>query len=74
MSSNEVNSTKNKIPLLYYKDFYEWPQHWMGFKEDIVIGNNILQEFIPFIEFLVNKKLAKSTIKKIHVRFMCSWL
>jgi hypothetical protein len=33
----------------------------MGFKEDIEVGNKILQEFIPFIEYLVVKKLARST-------------
>jgi hypothetical protein len=36
----------------------------MGFKEDIDLGNTILQEFVPFIEHLVNKNLARSTIKK----------
>jgi hypothetical protein len=64
MPIDKTGSSINKIPVLYYKDFYEWPQHWMGFKEDIDLGNRILLEFIPFIEFLVDKKLARSTIKK----------
>lgn len=64
MQIDKTGPSNNKIPLFYFKDFYEWPQHWMGFKEDIDLGNRILLEFIPFVEFLVNKKLARSTIKK----------
>ena len=59
-----TENRKIALPLIYYKDFYDWPKHWMGFKEDIDVGGKILQEFIPFIEFLVDKKLARSTIKK----------
>ena len=59
-----VESRKNNLPLIYYKDFYDWPKHWMGFEEDIDVGGKIIQEFIPFIEFLVEKQLARSTIKK----------
>ena len=64
MQLKETVSSINKIPLLYAKDFYEWPEHWMGFEKDIDFGKKILQEFIPFIEFLTQKSLAKSTIKK----------
>jgi len=59
-----MNSTDNQIPLLYFKDFYTWPRNWMGFEIDIEVGNKILQEFIPFIEYLAKKNLAISTIKK----------
>lgn len=59
-----TESHKTDLPLIYYKDFYEWPKHWMGFKEDIDVGNKLLHEFIPFIQYLVEKKLARGTIKK----------
>ncbi len=58
-------TTKTDLPLIYHKDFYEWPKQWMGVKEDVDVGTRILQEFIPFIEHLVDKKLARSTIKNI---------
>jgi len=64
MNQNKVDKSLENIPLQYFKDFYDWPRHWMGFKEDLDLGNSILQEFVPFVEYLVNKKLARSTIKK----------
>ena len=58
-----MNLLKNKIPLLYSKDFYEWPEAWMGFDEDIVTGENILKGIIPFIENLAEQGLSQKTIK-----------
>ncbi len=55
---------QSKTPLLYNKDFYEWSRSWMGFEKDIEVGDKIIQEFVPFIESLVQKNLARSTIKK----------
>jgi len=64
MQSSEQVSSVSKIPLLYFKDFYNWPRDWMGFEADLEVGSRILTEFIPFIEFIVKKGLARSTIKK----------
>jgi hypothetical protein len=62
--SNGQGLYVNATPLLYFKDFYNWPRDWMEFETDLEVGNGILQEFIPFIEHLVQKGLSKSTIKK----------
>ena len=64
MQPKESIGTFNPTPLLYYKDFYAWSESWMGEEKDRAIGDAILQEYIPFIESLVQQGLAKSTIKK----------
>lgn len=52
------------LPTHYYKNFYEWPKQWIGFGEDLNVGNRIIKEYLPFIEHLVGRQLARSTIKK----------
>jgi hypothetical protein len=42
----------------------EWPNDWMGIKEDLEIGRGLLALFIPFIQHLIDEGLAKITIKK----------
>jgi hypothetical protein len=42
----------------------EWPNDWMGIKEDLEIGRGLLALFIPFIQHLIDEGLAKKTIKK----------
>jgi hypothetical protein len=32
---------KDSMPIQYCKDFYKWPDSWMGFDEDIETGENI---------------------------------
>lgn len=50
-------------PLAYSKDFYEWPDSWMGFDEDLTTGKYILDGFLPFVKFLIEQGFAKRTIK-----------
>lgn len=64
MRIEKTDSSIDKMPLLYSKDFYEWPQYWMGFEKDLDVGNKILQEFIPFIGFLAQRNVARSTMRK----------
>jgi len=45
MNQNKVDKSLENIPLQYFKDFYDWPRHWMGFKEDLDLGNSILLTF-----------------------------
>jgi hypothetical protein len=70
MESKESIGPFNPTPLLYYKDFYTWSESWMGEEKDRAIGDAILQEYVPFIESLVQQGLAKSTIKK-HMLNLC---
>ncbi len=49
----------------YCKSIEEWPDSWKYNKTDVTTGENILHSaFIPFIGFLISKKLTKKTIKK----------
>lgn len=50
-------------PLIYSKDFYDWPDRWMGFDEDLTTGKTILKGFLPFIKFLIEREFSKRTIK-----------
>ena len=63
MRAGKITSAIDKTPLLYSKDFYEWPDSWMGFDEDLVTGKIILQAFTPFIKHLVEEGFAKKTIR-----------
>ena len=47
-----------------YSDFNEWPMRWMGMKEDVKYGQDILQVMKPFIESLIANGLSTKTIKK----------
>ena len=49
----------------YCKDIDEWPDSWQYDKHDIVTGEKILHStFIPFLDFIISRKLTKITIKK----------
>ena len=52
MQLNETVPSVNKTPLLYFKDFYDSPKHWIGFEKDFEVGNRILKEFIPYVQKL----------------------
>lgn len=58
-----IGSLTDKRPLIYSKDFYEWPHSWMGFDKDIATGEAILQGILPFVAYLIERGLAKRTIK-----------
>ena len=45
-------------------DFKEWPKRWMGFPEDILFGENLIDIFRPFIEDLIDSKYTVKTIKR----------
>ncbi len=63
MHLEKIASEIDKIPLLYSKDFYEWPEAWMGFDEDLITGASILKGFTLFIKNLVDEGISKRTIK-----------
>jgi hypothetical protein len=57
-----VNSSAVEI---YCKDIEKWPESWKIVKQDIKCGNEIVESvFIAFIEFIIDKGLARKTIKK----------
>lgn len=47
-------------------DFYDWPMRWYGVKEDIRVGEQVLECFEPFVAELLGSKLADKT-KKRHL-------
>ena len=55
-------SSSDQLPIQYSKGFYEWPDSWMGFDEDLITGKVILKGFVPFIKSLAEEGLAKKTI------------
>jgi len=52
----------DQTPTQYSKGFYEWPDSWMGFDEDLVTGKKMLAGFIPFIKELAENALSRRTI------------
>jgi hypothetical protein len=48
----------------YCKDIADWPSQWQGSKEDLECGQKILNQMIPFASSLIEKNLARGTIKK----------
>lgn len=64
MSIKKRISNAYEKPTDYFKDFYEWPQIWQVIAEDLVIGENLLEMFKPFIEMLIAEGLSVKTVKK----------
>lgn len=50
----------------YVNDFQDWPRRWMGIPEDLLVGQQILDGFRPFLQHLIHSGLAPKTIRK-HV-------
>ena len=51
-------------PSDYFPDLDEWPNDWMGTKEDLEIGRGLLALFSPFIQHLMRgwpRKPSKTT-------------
>ncbi len=45
-------------------DLDEWPRSWHVEPADIVVGQQIVQAFTPFLLHLLNEGLAKSTLRR----------
>ena len=48
------------------RDLHTWPGSWMGVKEDLPLGEQLLARFRPFIAHLASSRLSPKTIRK-HV-------
>jgi hypothetical protein len=59
MSDSETNKQ-----LKYCKDLHKWSGKWMILNEDLEYGNELVEEFEPFILWLINKNYTKKTIKR----------
>jgi len=64
-SSSKMSDQKMLQGLfIYCKDIEEWPFRWRESDEDLDCGQKILEQMIPFAASLIEKKLARSTIRK----------
>lgn len=50
----------------YYGTFIEWPKQWMVIDEDLMIGQQLLTLFEPFIDALVKEGRSAKTLQN-HV-------
>jgi hypothetical protein len=50
----------------YERDLHTWPGSWMGVKQDVPLGEQLLASFRPFIAHLAASGLSPKTIRK-HV-------
>jgi hypothetical protein len=53
------------------RDLSEWPERWMGVKEDLPPGARLVEYFMPFLVHLAESGLSKKTVQN-HVDNM--WL
>jgi len=44
-------------------DFDEWPERWMGVKEDLVYGKKLLPYLEEFLGDLIKQDLSRKTLK-----------
>jgi hypothetical protein len=65
-SSSKMSDQKmlQGLFIIYCKDVEEWPSRWRESDEDLDCGQKILEQMIPFAASLIEKKLARSTIRK----------
>lgn len=62
--SKKKRSTKiYDRPIDFDGRFCEWPNDWGLSDEDLKIGKELVDAFSPFIQGLIDKKLAVKTIK-----------
>ena len=45
-------------------DYENWPSTWMGVKEDLICGRELIELFRPFIEQVITSKLSFRSQKK----------
>lgn len=64
-SSPPKDAAKDSMSLLleYCKDIGKWADSWEIDEGDIKIGEDIVEQFKPFIISLIEKDLSKKTIK-----------
>jgi len=53
---------KSRIDKLW-ADFYEWPERWKGFPEDVPYGEGIIAIYKPFVDELLSR-LSRNTVKR----------
>ena len=46
-----------------WADFYEWPERWKGFPEDVPYGEGIIRIYKPFVDELLSR-LSLKTVKR----------
>ncbi len=46
-----------------WADFYEWPERWKGFPEDVPYGEGIIAIYKPFVDELLSR-LSLKTVKR----------
>jgi len=55
------------------RDLSEWPERWMGVKEDLPPGARLVEYFMPFLVHLAESGLSKKTVQnqKMSESFCC---
>lgn len=61
MSAKKVNSASNVTFRDWTPDIDEWPNSWMGVKEDLEYGRKILPYFEHFLQELYEEGLSRKT-------------
>lgn len=56
MSNNQPSSFRHWTP-----DFDDWPNSWMGVREDLEFGRKLLPYFAEFLQALYTEGLARKT-------------
>lgn len=44
MQLKQTITPKKQKPLLYAKEFYDWPKYWMGLEEDLAVGEKKIKQ------------------------------
>ena len=66
MSKVAIVADKNAVYTLlqYCPDIDDWPKRWSYEERDIAPGRRIVEFFKPFLQHLLTKKLAASTLRR----------
>jgi len=57
-------TSEDNLLSTYCNDLYRWAKSWVIDDGDLEYGEQLVEEFKPFILFLISKNLTKKTIKK----------
>ena len=70
MTTNLNSPPSTPAALMPYcrdcRDLSEWPERWMGEDQDLPVGNQLVEYFLPFLLHLVASGLSKRIIQN-HV-------